>query len=56
VRSVLRAGTATVPRLDRTERAAAYRDQIVELLHSVRVGRFKRIPTENARAFERPAG
>ena len=32
VRTVLTAGIPTVPRLDRTEQAEPYRDQIVELL------------------------
>jgi hypothetical protein len=36
VRAVLRAGTATVPRLDRTEIAAPHRDQIVDLLQQCR--------------------
>lgn len=33
---MLRAGTATVPRLDRAEKAAPHRDQIVELLQQCR--------------------
>ena len=36
VRGVLKAGTAAVPRLDRAEKAAPYRDQIVELLRQCR--------------------
>ena len=36
VRRVLNAGTATVPRLERAEKAEPYRDQIIELLHQCR--------------------
>jgi transposase len=36
VREVLKAGTATVPRLERAEKAAPYRDQIVELVTQCR--------------------
>ena len=36
VRTILKAGTPTVPRLDRAEKAEPYRDQIVELLQQCR--------------------
>jgi hypothetical protein len=48
---VLRAGTATVPRLDRAEKATPYRDQIVALFTQCRgnlVRVHERHPVPNA--------
>src|SRR5260370_17370372 len=47
VRTVLRAGTPTVPRLERPEKAEPYRDQIVELLTQCR-GNLVRVHEELA--------